>query len=106
MSIIFPPKLVGATIFADMDFISRLEAGETITGVGVVCSVFSGVDAAPSAVLVGAPAVIGSIVRQQVTGGLAGVMYLLTCTVTTSLGATKIMNCYLAVLDTNPFEAV
>lgn len=106
MSTIFPPKHVGATQLVHFDFLSWLVPGETITGASVVSNVFSGIDPLPANLLTGISAVAGPIVSQGVTGGVVGVVYSLACTITTSLGATKIMRCYLAVIDSNPFEPV
>lgn len=102
----FSPKLDSATSFLDFDFISMLESGETIVGAAVTASVFSGTDANPENIVSGAETVSGSVVTQKIIGGEVGVIYRLTCSVTTSLGNVKIMRGLLAVLDSNPFEAI
>jgi hypothetical protein len=102
---IFPTKLNSASIILSFDMISMLEVGETISGATVDAAVASGIDASPSAVISGSATITGQIVTQLVTGGVIGVTYILSCVITTSLGATKIMRGYLAVIDTNPFEA-
>lgn len=104
MSTLLPPKNVGATVNVALDFTSRLDPGETIVGVVIIPTTYSGIDPTPMAILSGVAAIAGPIVNQTVTGGLKGVIYLLSCTVTTSLGALKNMISYLAVLDTNPYQ--
>lgn len=101
----FPSKIDSADIFLSFDFVSQLATGETITGATVSADLFSGTDANPSAIVSGAETVSGSIVQQLIVDGVAGVIYLLSCAVTTSLGATKTIQGYLAVVDSNPFEA-
>lgn len=83
-----PPKLVGETATVRFDFISRLAVGETISTKSVVATVYTGVDATPSAVISGAASSSGTVVSQLVTGGVAGVIYQLVCTITTSAGQT------------------
>lgn len=51
----------------------------------------------PSGLTVGTPAVSGAYVQAQISGGAAGTTYLLTCTITTSGGATRTMQGYLEV---------
>jgi hypothetical protein len=102
---IFPPKIDSADLFLDFDFLSQLDVGETISGATVTATLFSGVDATPSAIISGADTVSGPVVTQKIVDGVVGVIYLLSCAITTSLGATKIMQGYLAVIDTNPYEA-
>lgn len=103
--ITLPPKLVNASAFIAFDYISQLTSGETISGSSVTCSVFSGTDANPSALISGVTSVAGSIVTQKIVDGLTGVIYLLTCSATTSLGNVKFIQAYLAIIDSNPFEA-
>jgi hypothetical protein len=52
--------------------------------------VVDGTDASPSAILSGSPSISGSIVKQTLTGGSAGVTYKVQFTVTTSLGRTLV----------------
>lgn len=98
------PKHVLADVLVTFDFISQLAVGETISGAAVTATLFSGTDASPSAVISGAASVVGPIVSQLVVDGTVGVIYLLSCAVTTSSGNTKIMQGYLAVVDSNPYE--
>lgn len=101
----FSSKIDSADLFLPFDFLSQLSIGETISGATVTATLFSGTDASPSAIISGAASVSGPIVTQKVIDGVVGVVYLLTCTITTSLAATKIIQGYLAVVDINPFEA-
>jgi hypothetical protein len=94
----FPPKLVGETVNLTFDFISRLGSSETISTQSTTCTVYSGVDASPSSVISGAASASGTVVTQGITGGVAGVIYSLKCTITTSLTQTLSMTGMLAVL--------
>lgn len=93
----FQPKLSGVTDSYLFDFISALGNGETISTAVITVSVYTGVDAAPSAMLSGASAINGSQVTQKLTGGLPGVIYAVLCTITTSLSRTLQLSGYLAI---------
>lgn len=93
------PKGSAETRRESFDFISKLAAGETISGTPVVtCTVWSGVDASPSNVVSGTASVSGTKAVQTLTGGIAGVIYKLVCVVVTSLGQTLTLTGYLAVI--------
>ena len=83
-----PPKLSGETRTITFDFTSDLAAGETISTETVTASVYSGVDASPSAVISGSASASGVVVSQKVTGGVVGVTYKLLCSITTSAAQT------------------
>jgi hypothetical protein len=93
----FPPKLAGVTDLYTFNFLSALAGGETISTQIVTCSVYSGVDASPSSMISGAATASGAIVTQKITGGVAGVIYSLLCTITTSLGRTLQLSAYLTI---------
>lgn len=78
-------------------FISQLAIGETISTQAVVATVYTGVDVTPSAIVSGSAAASGTDVTQTITAGVAGVIYKLVCTITTSLGQTLQLPGYLAV---------
>lgn len=92
-----PIKQTGESSHAVFDFISRLGVSETISTASVVATVYSGVDALPSAVVSGAAAISGTQVTQLLTAGVAGTIYQLVCTITTSLGQTLSIPAFLAV---------
>ena len=83
-----PPKLSAEIRTVTFDFTSDLAAGETISTETVTASVYSGVDASPSAVISGSASASGAVVSQKVTGGVVGVMYELLCSITTSASQT------------------
>lgn len=95
------PKQTGETATYAFDFISRLAVGETITSQSVAATVYSGVDPTPSNIISGSATVSGTIVSQKITGGVAGTIYKLVSTATTSAGQTLQLVGYLPVL-TNP----
>ena len=64
------------------DFLSQLSVGESIESPVVTATVYSGVDPNPSS-LVATPPVeeFRPAISQQATGGISGVMYMITCEV-------------------------
>lgn len=98
-----PSKITTEVVSVPFDFSSQLTNGETITSQAVTVSVFQGEDANPSALLSGSASVSGTVVSQLITGGVAGVVYLLDCGISTSLSQELIMQTYLAVTTSNPF---
>lgn len=95
----FPPKSASETTKVVFDFVSRLAVGETIVTQTVTAAVWSGVDAAPSSLISGSATASGTKVTQVLTAGTAGVVYKLTCTITTSASQTLILYGYLAVVS-------
>lgn len=80
--ITWPAKDPAEILVATFDFSEDFAVGETIAAATVTCTVLSGVDEAPVAVVDSAlPAIDGGSVRQRLTGGVAGVSYRLRCTV-------------------------
>lgn len=94
----FPSKLVAETQTLPFEFASQLAAAETISTAVATCVVYSGTDASPSSVISGSATISSSRVTQKVTAGTAGVIYLLTMTITTSAGQTLTQTGFLAVL--------
>ena len=94
----FPPKLQGSTQNVTFDFISLLAVGETISTKTVTNTVYSGVDASPSAMISGSASSSGTIVTQAITAGVVGVIYYLTCTITTSASQTLVLTGFLTVI--------
>lgn len=99
--VVIPSKFIGDILYIPLDFTSRLVLGETITSRGLSVSTYSGVDANPSALLLGS-SLSGNIVTAQITGGLIGVIYEVFCNVGTSLGQTVSQASYLAVVPHLP----
>ena len=91
------PKLVGETATYQFDFSSLLAVGETISTQSVAATTYSGTDAAPSSIISGSASASGAVVSQKITAGTVGVIYQLTCTITTSAGQTLLLAGYLAV---------
>jgi len=84
------------------DFLSELVPTETISTRVCTMGLYSGTDANPSAMINGVATNDGSVVRQNIAGGTAGNIYMLTCTVTTNFGQTLTMHGFLAVLPSMP----
>lgn len=100
--IVLQPKTPGDASNVTFDFISRLAAGETLSSASVACTVYSGTDANPSAMVSGAASVSGTKILQKIIAGTAGNVYQLVCTATTSAGMTLVLTAYLAVESNLP----
>lgn len=98
----FMPKPAAATRSVVFEFLGELGAGETISTQSVAASVWSGTDASPSAMISGSASASGTQVSQMLTGGVEGVVYNLTCTITTSTGQTLTKSGYLAIAPSLP----
>lgn len=90
----FDPKPAAETQRLAFDF--DLESGELLASATVSCVVWSGVDATPST-MVGAVTYSASQVFAIISAGVAGAIYLLTATATTSLGRTLQKQGYLGI---------
>ena len=98
----FAPKLVGATRKVVFEFLGELAVGETVSTAAVTAAVYSGTDASPSSLISGSASASGTQVSQKLTGGVEGVIYKLTCTVTTSASNTLVKTGFLAVVPDLP----
>lgn len=96
--VVLDQKSPAATVQLVFDFISFLPAGVTLFAPVVQATVWAGVDAAPGAIISGAASVSGTKVLQNITGGVAGVIYKLTVGVSASNGQALIIYGYLAVV--------
>jgi hypothetical protein len=92
------PKHPAETKLVRFSFVKDLEATATITVAAVSCTVDSGIDAAPAALLLGLPQIVGQEVLQRVTGGLHGVSYHLECLATDSTGLGHMSQAVMQVL--------
>jgi len=81
--LLLPSKTAAETVPYVINFSDKLQFGETVTGAGVTMSVFSGTDPSPSA-MVGAITTTSTTATVQISGGVAGNIYLLICVVTAS----------------------
>lgn len=102
--IILPSKKTGETITVPFDFASKMNlngTAETISTQTVTAAVYYGTDASPSSIISGAASASGTIVSQNITAGTAGVIYILLCRITTSLGQTLELSALLAVEPTS-----
>ena len=96
--VVFQSKLLTEVVTETFDFTSRLAAAETISTATVTAAVYSGTDASPSSIISGAAAISGQKVTQVITAGTLGVIYLLTCTITTSTSQTLLLEAFLSVV--------
>ena len=97
---ILPAKDVTETIEAIFNFQDQMPFGTTISGAAVTASVFTGVDPNPMAIINGVPALVaGFNIKQEITAGVAGVIYLLVCSVAVSGGLVLTKEAYLSVIQ-------
>lgn len=82
---VFPAKYIGDRLTVEVDFSGDFP-GIVITSATVTVAVLTGEDPNPSAMLIAAPVIRGTRIRQKITGGLSGVIYVFTFSVTTSTG--------------------
>lgn len=100
---VLPPKLQGTTANIPFDFTSALQSGETLVSVtSVLTFLWTGSDAGVSLVPSGASSIVGTKVTQLFTGGVAGNVYEIKVTVTTSLNQILPMTSYIAVVADLP----
>ena len=97
-----PNKLSGETKTITFDFSSLLASGETISTQVVAATVYSGTDASPSSIVSGSATSSGAVVSQVITAGTVGVIYELTCTITTSASQTLLLVGLMAVTPSEP----
>lgn len=83
-----PNKYASETVTVTFDFTADLASGETISTQAVSAATYSGTDASPSSIISGSASASGAVVSQKITAGTTGVMYELTCSITTSAGQT------------------
>lgn len=83
-----PPKRQAEVISPPFDFSSKCQTGDVLTAPVVSVSVWSGVDATPSAVYGGSAPITGLVVNPVLQAGVVGVLYLVTVKVTASLSGT------------------
>lgn len=98
----FAAKFVGETKNYVFDFTSELAPSETISSATVTATVYSGTDGSPSAIINGADTTSGPRVTQSITGGVAGVIYYVVCSATTSASQILRRVGYIAVLPNVP----
>lgn len=96
--VVVAAKLVSETRVETIDVSSLLQGADILSGASATCVVYSGVDAVPSAVL-GVLLVDSTYNRVYLTlqGGVLGVIYLVTLTVTCSntvIGANSKTLCF------------
>lgn len=97
-----PCKLTGETKTYTFDFSDEIDPGVTLSTQVVAAAVYSGTDANPSAIISGSATASGAVVSQKITAGTVGVIYEMTCTVTTSDSQTLLKTGYLAVVPKLP----
>jgi len=99
-----PSKYADSTVPLVVDFISQLIDGEALVAATTSASVFNGTDPAPEDILLGSPDLAQNVVTQTITGGLVGVTYTVQFNGTTNLDNELIINVYVSVINSNPFQ--
>lgn len=95
----FADKMPAEIKTVALDFSGVIPAGDSIASMVAVMAVLSGTDASPSSLLSGAPVKVGDVVTQKVVGGVVGVDYELSITVTTTAGLKFTSSGLLSVVD-------
>lgn len=100
--ILVPPKFVGETRTEYVDFAPFLVGGQTLVSGTAVCSVYSGTDSTPSAVI-SSVSVSGFQALVKLTGGVEGVIYqILVSVVTANPVNTLQVSFYLSIVPALP----
>lgn len=100
--IVLESKYLAETKKYDFDFASQLAVGETISTQVCTATVYSGTDASPSSIISGSASASGSVVTQAITAGTLGVIYEITCTITTSASQTLVLSGFLSIVPKLP----
>ena len=98
-------KGVTEIIAVEMDFLSRLQNGETVQTYSMDMSVFSGVDPTPDTMLV-SQSLNQSTVTTVVRGGIVGNIYNLSVAARTSANNIYVNRALIAVLTDNAIVPV
>jgi hypothetical protein len=95
----FSPKAITERVPLSFDFADQLVVGETLSGPAFAVRATRGLDGNPSALLTGAPAIVGSVVQHLVTGGVLAELYEVTCTVNSSNSQILVLRGVLPIRD-------
>ena len=98
MIFVSPSINYNETVPIIFNFLGKLQYGETITAAGATCTLWTGTDSNPSAMLSGTPIATPTIVTQNITGGIVGNIYILTCAVTASNQHNYLISTKIAVI--------
>jgi phage-related minor tail protein len=102
--VILPPKRVGETVlYPQFDFLSFFSsATDSISSIlSVTASVYSGIDANPSAII-STSSLLASVVSVLITAGVLGVIYEVAVKVQLASGQQPILCGYLAITQDLP----
>lgn len=89
----FSPKDPAETVSVSFDFEALLSTGETLSTAVFTVTHSSGTpDGNPSAMLDGSSTITGSVASRRLKNGVAGAVYCVECTVTTS-ASQKLVEC-------------
>lgn len=93
-----PPKSPADTVLVNFDFTSTLPTGDSVVLAATTVEVWSGVDANPGAIIGATSVANAPIVGQTLTGGVLGVIYVVTVKATTAAGNIISLEAYLAII--------
>ena len=99
--VVVPAKYLTETRTDKLDYSSLIPAGTTISSAASVVTVWSGTDPGPSLTVTTA-VILGSFINATVSGGVLGVIYLVTVRATLSDGEVIPLSYYLAVVPDGP----
>ena len=92
------PKRQAEIVSPLFDFSSKCQAGDVLSAPTVTVTVWSGIDANPSAVYGGSAPIAGQVVSPVLQAGIVGVLYLVAVKVIASLSGTLELDGILAVI--------
>lgn len=85
------PKDSAENVLYTFDFAAKLAANEALTGTPTFTVEDAFLDAASTDLTVGTPTVAETSVQALLSGGVAGVLYVVECTATTDGGQTLVV---------------
>lgn len=97
-TVTFSEKSVSEVLPYVVTFSDLLQAGETINGATCTASVYSGTDPTPQGIISGAATYNATTVTQNITGGIAGVIYIVSMLVTATNSHNYLKVFYISVV--------
>jgi len=94
----FESKRAGETADYYFSFENVLFEGETIVAARTVTEYYYGPESDAGPVVDGPAVVQGGIVKQRFSGGVSGTVYIVTCSIQSSLGDIRRLSAYLVIL--------
>lgn len=98
-TVTFSEKSVSEVLPYVVTFSDLLQTGETINGASCTATVYSGTDSSPQNIVNGPATYTATTVTQNITGGVAGVIYIVSMLVTASASHNYLKIFYISVVS-------